>query len=219
MPEQDHHYDDRDLFNRETHHESSDVPIRPLWWAIIIFIVFAIVTHIVLLFFYKGLVVAERNRMAPPETAIARPADADVPQNQPLLQPFPRVDGEGRAIPPQAATPVVDMITMRAEEEKALRNYGWVNREQGIVRIPIDQAKALTAARLAIQGQLTGGAPAAVTTTEPILPGGTISAAGTVVPPDTGIIPPPTSPVPAQTTTSPGTTNPLTGTDTSGGSQ
>lgn len=183
MPEQDHHYDDSDLFNPETHHESSDVPIRPLFWAVGIFIVFGIVTHIVLGLFYKGLVIAERNRMDPPETAVARPADADVPKNQPLLQPFPRTDADGNAIPPQAATPVVDMITMRAEEEKILNHYGWVDKQQGIVRIPIDEAKSLLAARIAVEGQ-TGGfaAPAATTTASPVVPVAQPAGSATIAP-------------------------------------
>ena len=35
-------YEDDDLFNPETHHESTDVPVRPLLWFIVIFIAFAV---------------------------------------------------------------------------------------------------------------------------------------------------------------------------------
>ena len=182
MPEHDH-YDDHDLFNAETHHESSDVPIRPLWWAIGIFIVFAIVTHIVLGFMYKGFVAAERKRMDPPETTVARPANADVPQNQPLLQPFPQTGGDGTAIPPQASTPVTDMHAMRAQEEAVLDHYGWVDRQHGIVRLPIEKAKAVMAARLAVEGQI-GTAPAAVAA-----PGTDPSPTDTPVLDDSGFLP------------------------------
>lgn len=193
MPEHEH-YDEQDLFNRDTHHESSDVPIRPLWWAVGIFIVFAIVTHIVLGFFYKAMVVGERRRMDPPQTTIQRGADADVPQNQPLLQPFPRLDGDGTAVPPQAATPVADMDAMRAEEDRVLKSYAWVDKQRGVVRIPIEEAKAVMAARLAVQGQLAPVAPAAATTTAPpVVPGSEPSPAGTAVPPDTGVAPPATT--------------------------
>lgn len=210
MPEHDH-YDEHDLFNAETHHESTDVPIRPLWWAIGIFIVFGIVTHIVLGLFYKGLVIAERNRMDPPETAIARPADAGVPQNQPLLQPFPRVDDDGVAIPPQAATPVVDMITMRAHEEKVLNHYAWVDREQGVVRIPIEEAKSLLAARIAIEAQTT----ATGSTTTTAAPGSDVSPAGSAVSPDTGAVPPATT----GTAAAPTSENPTAAGTTAGGTQ
>lgn len=142
-------YEDDDLFNPETHHESSDVPVRPLFVFIVIFIVFSAVSHLVLWYMYKALVKGERNRMDPPQTSIARPADASVPKNQPLLQPFP----QGKTLPNQT-TPVSDMAAMRAAEDLALKNYGWVDKEQGVVRIPIEKAKELTAARLA------GGTPA-----------------------------------------------------------
>jgi hypothetical protein len=156
-------YEDDDLFNPDTHHESSDVPVRPLWWAVGIFIVFAILTHVVLAFFYKGLVKMERNRMDPPATAVNRPADADVPKNQPLLQPFPRTDAKGTAIVPQSDTPVADLVAMRKRDEAVLKEYGWVDRQRGIVRIPIQQAKELLAARLAVEGQVGGIAPATAT--------------------------------------------------------
>ena len=142
-------YEDDDLFNPETHHESSDVPVRPLFVFIVIFIVFSALSHLVLWYMYKALVKGERNRMDPPQTSITRPADASVPKNLPLLQPFP----QGKETPNQS-TPVTDMADMRAAEDLVLRNYGWVDKERGVVRIPIETAKELMAARLA------GGTPA-----------------------------------------------------------
>ena len=135
-------YEDDDLFNPETHHESSDVPIRPLFWFIALFIVFGVVSHLVLWFMYETLVKGERKRMDPPQTAVSRPADASVPQNQPLLQPFPR--GE---VPPNRNTPVTDLADMRAAEDQTLNNYGWVDKQRGIVRIPIKNAKELLVQR------------------------------------------------------------------------
>ena len=151
----DHNYHDEDLFNPETRHEQSDVPVRPLWWALIIFIVFSILTWIVVTFFFKGLVRLERSQAAPPQSGIARPASADVPQNQPLLQPFPKKDGAGVEMVPTADTPVADLINLRAKEKQVLTSYGWVDRQQGTVRIPIDRAKEIVAARLAVHGQAT----------------------------------------------------------------
>lgn len=157
-------YEDDELFNPDTRHEQSDVPVRPLWWAVIIFIVFAVFTHFVLWFLYKGFANMERKRMDPPQTSVARPASADVPQNQPLLQPFPRLDGRGTVLPPQSDTPVTDLQKMRAAEDEALHRYGWVDRQKGIVRIPIDVAEEKLAAQLALEGQ-TGAAPPAITAT------------------------------------------------------
>jgi hypothetical protein len=137
-------YEDDDLFNPETQHESSDVPVRPLFVFIVIFIIFAAVSHFALWFLYKAFVKAEQNRQDPQATAVARPADADVPKNQPLLQPFP----QGESVP-QQTTPVSDMVDMRRAEEQALTTYAWVDKQQGIVRMPIARAKELTAQRLA----------------------------------------------------------------------
>lgn len=195
-------YEDDDLFNPETHHESSDVPVAGLLWFIVVFIVLGVVSHFVILFFYKGLVKAEKNRMDPPQTAVSRPANADVPQNQPLLQPFPKADGKGNVIPPQADTPVVDLVDMRATEAERLSSYGWVDRQRGTVHMPIQTAKELLAARLAVQGQLgvaATPAPSGPAGPQPVAPGSVTSPAGTPVPPDTGAT------QPAATTTAGGT--------------
>jgi len=156
---EDIRYEDDDLFNPETHHESTDVPIRPLFWFIAIFIVFGFLSHFALWFMYKSLVKGERKRMDPPQTAIARPANASVPQNQPLLQPFPR--GE---VPPNRNTPVTDMVDMRATEEHVLNSYGWVDKQRGVVRIPIKNAKELVVQRGAPASSPAGPAPPATTT-------------------------------------------------------
>jgi hypothetical protein len=42
--------------------------------------------------------------------------------------------------PSEFKSPEYEMTVMREEEEKQLTTYGWVNRDAGIVRIPIDEA-------------------------------------------------------------------------------
>jgi hypothetical protein len=159
-------YEDDDLFNPETHHEESDVPVRPLWWALALFVVFAALTHAVLYFMYNAMIKAEEKRMDPPQTAVARPANASVPQNQPLLQPFPQVpatETTATVAYPYQNTPVTDMQAMRANEKRVLENYGWVDKQRGIVRIPIEEAKELMAAKIALEGQAS--TPPATATT------------------------------------------------------
>jgi hypothetical protein len=155
-------YEDDDLFNPETHHEESDVPLKPLWWALILFVVFSAITGIVLHFMYQAMLKAEIRRWDPPQTAVARPASADVPQNQPLLQPFPTVSQT-----PYRNTEGVVLREMRAAEDKVLKNYGWVDKQHGIVHIPIDQAKELFAAQAAATAaaQTPVVEPVATTTT------------------------------------------------------
>lgn len=182
-------YEDDDLFNAETHHESSDVPISGLLWFIVAFVVALVVGYFVILGFYNALVKVEQKRMDPPQTAVARPANADVPQNQPLLEPFPRADGKGTVLP-QTNTPVTNLQSLREREKQVLTTYGWVDKQHGVVRLPIDNAKALLAARLAA----TAPTPVAATTTAaPVVPGANAAPAGTVPPADTGVAQPATN--------------------------
>jgi len=143
MPE-NHDLHDFGVLNPETHHESSDVNVRGILWFVVIFVAFAIVTHIFLYFLYAGFQKHFRNDIQPKRTAISVPAA--LPQT-PRLQPFPQQDQRGSAIPPYASTPVVDMEEMRASEETALKNPGWADKQKGIVRIPIDRAKEIVVQR------------------------------------------------------------------------
>jgi hypothetical protein len=40
-------------------------------------------------------------------------------------------------------TPILDLQAVRAAEDEALTTYGWVDRQKGVVRIPIAQAMVL----------------------------------------------------------------------------
>lgn len=58
----------------------------------------------------------------------------------------PHVLAEARQIPPAPRlqiTPERDLQAFLAAEDSVLHGYGWVAREAGIVRIPIDSAMAL----------------------------------------------------------------------------
>ncbi|HET7435973.1 MAG TPA: hypothetical protein VFN10_14790 [Thermoanaerobaculia bacterium] len=165
------HYDDADLFNPETKHEETDVPIKPLFWGIVIFIIVGVLTHFIVLFLYKGFAKAERRQDGPIMTEVARPADMNVPRNQPLLQPFPRkMNEQGEVLPPYSSTPVTDLDAMVRTQNASLHNYGWVDKQKGVVHIPIDVAIDLVAQR----GLPTAAAPAPVLTpvAEPNAPAG-----------------------------------------------
>ncbi|HET6568162.1 MAG TPA: hypothetical protein VFG50_09370 [Rhodothermales bacterium] len=59
------------------------------------------------------------------------------------LYPTPRLQYDTEA----------DLLHMRAHDDSILSSYGWVNRDSGIVRIPIEQAMSVLAAR----GETIGG--------------------------------------------------------------
>jgi hypothetical protein len=44
-------------------------------------------------------------------------------------------------------TPIPDLRVMRAEEDRVLNSYGWVDSQKGVVRIPIDLAIDVLAKR------------------------------------------------------------------------
>jgi hypothetical protein len=74
--------------------------------------------------------------------AIFESLSAPGPNAHPLakpeqLPPFPRLQ----------ARPENDLSAMRAREDSILYTYGWVDRQKGIVRIPIGRAMDLLAAR------------------------------------------------------------------------
>jgi ABC-type lipoprotein release transport system permease subunit len=144
MPENHNDLHDFGVLNPETHHEESDVDVRGILWFVVIFVAFAIVTHIFLYFLYAGFQKHFRGDIQPKRTAISVPPQA--PQT-PRLQPFPQKDQRGSAIPPYSSTPVVDMVEMHATEEEALKNPGWIDKQKGIVRIPIDRAKEIVVQR------------------------------------------------------------------------
>jgi hypothetical protein len=56
---------------------------------------------------------------------------------QPTLPPEPRLQVD----------PSRDLAKLRADEDSLLATYGWIDRNAGVVRIPIDRAMALTADR------------------------------------------------------------------------
>jgi hypothetical protein len=107
--------------------------------------------------------------------------------------PPPMADKDyGRRLPPTPrvqSTPADDLGRYRAMQDSKLESYGWVDRNAGVVHIPIERAIELTAARastiadpkaaeLPAASAPDGPAPAAPTTAAPPSP-----APGTAKPP------------------------------------
>jgi hypothetical protein len=63
---------------------------------------------------------------------------------------FPLAASYEQRLPPEPrlqTNPREDLLTLRQAEEQRLRSYGWVDKDAGIVRIPIDEAIRLTLER------------------------------------------------------------------------
>ena len=112
--------------NPEVHHETSDVNVRGIFaFAAGLFIVAVIVELLVRLLF--GFFNAREARQAPAEFPLAASQANRLPP-EPRLQTNPRQD----------------LRDLRSSEDAVLGSYGWVDKNAGVVRIPIDQAMKLT---------------------------------------------------------------------------
>jgi hypothetical protein len=61
----------------------------------------------------------------------------------PVLAPPPRVFPEPRL----QADPKADLAELKRQQEQRLAGYAWIDRDAGLVQIPIERAMALIAAR------------------------------------------------------------------------
>jgi hypothetical protein len=63
---------------------------------------------------------------------------------------YPLAVGQDDRLPPEPrlqAHPRQDLKELRESEDALLRSYGWVDKNQGVVRIPIDEAMKLVLQR------------------------------------------------------------------------
>lgn len=128
--------------NPEVAREHSDVRAA----AILKFGVYLLLTTIAVLFLmfklYQGFAGHEASLQPPP------PIMRTDPERKP---PLPRLQEK----------PALDITDLRKSEQAMLGGYGWVDREKGVVRIPIEEAMSLLAERgLPVRGVETpAGAP------------------------------------------------------------
>jgi len=115
--------------NPTVHHETTDVNIRGILIFGAAFIVSAIVISIAVWVLFRYFEARETRRVAP-EYPLAATQESRVPP-EPRLQTNPREDLE----------------QLRAQEDQVLNSYGWVDKNTGVVRVPIEDAMRLTVQR------------------------------------------------------------------------
>jgi hypothetical protein len=115
--------------NVTTHHETSDVNIRAVLGFGAGLIVVAVLIHL-LVWALFGYFNAREARQPQPAYPLAIEQEKRLPP-EPRLQTNPRED----------------LRELRAAEDELLATYGWVDRNAGIVRIPIEDAMQLTIQR------------------------------------------------------------------------
>ena len=108
-------------------HETRDANVRSISKFVVGLTIGVLATMLLMWFLFSRLAVREA-RLSPRPEAMA----AANPQKQP---PEPRLLPE----------PVLALDEFRAGEEKILNDYGWINPEKGVVRIPVERALGLVA--------------------------------------------------------------------------
>ncbi len=109
-------------------HEVRDTNTRNVVWLASALIVLVVVVFIIIGLLYNFLTISQAAQSASPP---------------PLLQ-------EAQGLPPGARLqrdPAQDMQTMGTEQEAILSSYGWVDKQAGVVHIPIERAIELTLER------------------------------------------------------------------------
>jgi hypothetical protein len=120
---------DQHQVNPEVDHEQSDVNIRAILGFGAALIVVATVVHL-LIYVLFGYFDRREGVKVPAEYPLAASQGHHEPP-EPRLQTDPRQD-------------LADML---AKEDDVLGSYGWVDKNAGVVRIPIDAAMKLTLER------------------------------------------------------------------------
>ena len=109
---------------KSTGYEESDVDARRLvLWVVGLVVVLAISTGVSVLLFHA---LARRAERLDPKFSPLAPLANPPPPEPRLLQNEPD-----------------DLATVRAEEDRLLHGYDWVDKDKGIVRIPIERAMDL----------------------------------------------------------------------------
>ena len=125
------------LHNVDVEHEHRDVNVRAVLGSAAVLVVVVLVSQVLILILFRVLE-SQAAAKDPELSPVAVPA-VDMPKTT-TGSPFfnPGVGG------PQLMTnEPMGLAGVRAEEQKRLQSYGWVNQAAGVAHLPIDEAKKL----------------------------------------------------------------------------
>lgn len=115
--------------DRPPRHETSDVNIRGIFGFGLGLLVVAIFIHFVVYVLFQFFATQATVHRTPE---------------------FPMAAGQERRVPPEPrlqTNPRDDLRALREAEDVILGGYAWVDKDKGVVRIPIDRAMQLTVQR------------------------------------------------------------------------
>jgi hypothetical protein len=112
------------LENPEVAHESSDISIRAVVWFTAMLVATCVAINIAMWGLFKVF-------------------DKIEVKNDPAVSPLMAPVGQPPPGPGLQTTPWQDLKKFRADEDRYLHSYGWIDERAGVAHIPIDKAKAL----------------------------------------------------------------------------
>lgn len=122
--------------NPEVAHEGHDVSVRAIVRFGVALVVAAALIHVGLWLLFR-LFESRAQRRDAPRTVLAARRPVEAPRSPEKLFPEPRLE----------RFPFAAREGLRRQEDALLESYGWVDRGTGVVRVPIDRAMELIAAR------------------------------------------------------------------------
>lgn len=120
----DHH--EEVLENKDVNYEGGDVNVKLFFGSLILMVVVTACSMALSVWIYNSLETRQEASYPEPHPLIQLRPTPPPPRLQPNI-----IDG---------TTAEEDMEAMRTREDAILETYGWVNRDEGIVRIPVDKA-------------------------------------------------------------------------------
>jgi len=122
-------HSDSPAANPDVRHETSDANVRAVFAFAAGLVVVAVLIHLLVLVLFNYFATREAVR---------------VPRQYPLSI------GQDERLPPEPrlqVNPRDDLQSLRTSEDAVLSGYGWVDKDKGVVRIPIEKAMKLTVQR------------------------------------------------------------------------
>jgi hypothetical protein len=128
--------------NPDVTYEHNDVSVSAIMKFVIGLLLFAAIIHVVVLWMFNMFEQRESRAEKEARPAIVRSAEERLP-------PEPRL----QLAPGHETHPLDDMDNYRDAQKRLLEGYGWINKESGTVRIPVEQAMHIIAERGLKPGQ------------------------------------------------------------------
>jgi len=115
--------------------EGDGISYKGIAWSMIVLAIITLFCYALVVGFFKFM----QSRSAAADTPRTPLAAAPV---QPAIEDG-RVVGGPQSVPSLLVREPMNLKRFRDEEEHLLTSYGWVDQNAGVVRLPIDRAKAL----------------------------------------------------------------------------